>query len=167
LAVRAIGGLHVVTIAWDFLEERDAKRKGFLGFAIERSELKQDKVIERYFLRGIKRFKSKDEGLPPGTPVPTSEHPIQSFQWGDYTAKPDTTYRYKVVSVYGQPKLLELEDTSATTVEILTEAEPGQPSKDGQATHDIYFNRGVAGSRHMLSSSGKPSRTRPSPARTR
>jgi hypothetical protein len=60
-------------------------------------------------LRGIKRFKFKDEGLAPGTPMPTSEHPIQSFQWGDYSAKPDTTYRYKVVPVYGKPKLIELD----------------------------------------------------------
>jgi hypothetical protein len=57
LAVRAIGGLHVVTIAWDFVEGQDAKKKGLLGFAIERSEIEQDQVIERYFLRGIKRFK--------------------------------------------------------------------------------------------------------------
>src|SRR5438105_7014422 len=105
LAVRAIGGLHVVTIAWDFVEGQEAKREGLLGFAVERSELDQGKVIERYFLRGIKRFKSKDEGLPPGTPMPTSEHPIQSFQWGDYTAKPDKSYRYRVVPVYGKPKL--------------------------------------------------------------
>ena len=115
LAVRAISGLHVVTVAWDFVEGQEAKRDGLLGFAIERSELNQGVVIERYFLRGIKRFKLKDEGLAPGTPVPTSEHPIQSFQWGDYTAKPKTTYRYKVVPVYGKPKLVELDDASSTT----------------------------------------------------
>src|ERR1043166_8807488 len=104
LAVRAIGGLHVVTLAWDFVPGQEAKREGLLGFAIERSEFKDDAVLERYFLRGIKRFQFKDEGVPPGTPVPTSEHPIQSFQWGDYTAKPATTYRYKLVPVYGKPK---------------------------------------------------------------
>ena len=123
LAVRAIGGLHVVTLAWDFLPGQEAQREGLLGFAIERSELKRGEVIERYFLRGIKRFRFKDEGLAPGTPVPTSEHPIQSFQWGDYTAKPDRTYRYKVVPVYGKPKLLDLDEASATTVTITTEAE--------------------------------------------
>src|SRR5215470_15745158 len=97
LTVRAIGGSHVVTLAWDFSSGQEAKREGLMGFAIERSEYKDEKIVERYFLRGIKRFKSKDEGLPPGTPVPTSEHPVQSFQWGDYTAKPATTYRYKVI----------------------------------------------------------------------
>lgn len=162
LAVRAIGGLHVVTLAWDFVHGQDAKRNGLLGFAIERSELANGHVIERYFLRGIKRFKGKDEGLPPGTPVPTSEHPIQTFQWGDYTAKPATTYRYRVVPIYGKPKLLELDDASATTVEITTEPEAGA-GQPGGARHDVYFNRGVAGSQAYARKFGlkKPDETKP------
>jgi len=163
LAVRAISGLHVVTVAWDFMAGQEAKQEGLLGFAIERSELKEGEVIERYFLRGIKRFKQKDEGSPPGTPMPTSEHPIQSFQWGDYTAKPDTTYRYKVVPLYGRPKLLNLDEASATIIEITTETEQGQAGIDGQATHDIYFNRGVAGSQAYARKFGKekPDETEP------
>ena len=144
LAVRAIGGLHVVTLAWDFVAGQEAKREGLLGFAVERSEISDGAVAERYFLRGIKRFKGKDEGLPPGTPVPTSEHPIQAFQWGDYTVKPSGTYQYRVVPVYGQPKLVQLDDASATTVQITTEAEEGP--EDNDPSHDVYFNRGVAGS---------------------
>src|SRR5688572_29925439 len=115
LAVRAIGGLHVVTLAWDFTPGNTAKRKQLLGFAIERAELRNGNVIERYWLRGIKRFAHKDEGLAPGTPVSTAEHPIQSFQWGDYTAKPNTTYRYRVVPTYGKPKLMRLDAALATT----------------------------------------------------
>lgn len=163
LAVRAIGGLHVVTVAWDFVEGQEAKRDGLLGFAIERSEFKDGEVVERYFLRGIKRFKSKDEGTAPGTPVPTSEHPVQSFQWGDYTAKPATTYRYRIVPVYGQPKLLDLDDASATTVEITTEAEAGHAGPDGETCHDIYFNRGVAGSQAYARKFGQnqPDETQP------
>ena len=162
LTVRAIGGLHVVTLAWDFVEGQEAKREGLLGFAIERSELKEGTVTERYFLRGIKRFQFKDEGVAPGTPMPTSEHPIQSFQWGDYTAKPATTYRYKVVPVYGKPKLIELDDASATTVEIATESEEGSAGNDGQPRHDIYFNRGVAGSQaYARKFQDKPDETKP------
>lgn len=78
--------------------------------------------------------------------MPTSEHPIQSFQWGDYTAKPGTKYRYRVVPVYGTSKLLNLDEASATLVEIATEAEQGGVANDGRPTHDVYFNRGVAGS---------------------
>lgn len=146
LAVRAIGGLHVVTVAWDFVEGQEAKRKGLLGFAIERSEFKGDRLIERLFVRGIKRFKKKDEGLAPGTPVPTSEHPIQTFQWGDYTVKPETTYQYKVIPVYGAPKLIELDQPSSTTVEITTESEEAPKKDQTGAWHNIYFNRGAAGS---------------------
>src|SRR5258707_5810566 len=129
LTVRAIGGLHVVTLAWDFVEGQEAKREGLLGFAIERSELKEGTVIERYFLRGIKRFQFKDEGVPPGTPMPTSEHPIQSFQWGDYTAKPATIYRYRVVPAYGKPKLLVLDDPPRRP-----SRSPPSPSRGGPAT---------------------------------
>src|SRR5450631_1960772 len=155
LAVRAIGGLHVVTVAWDFVEGQEAKKKGLLGFALERSEFKGDKLVERFFVRGIKRFKMKDEGLAPGTPMPTSEHPIQSFQWGDYTAKPKTTYQYKVVPVYGTPKLIELDQQSATTVEITTEPEEAPRRDQTGAWHDIYFNRGAAGSQAYVRKFGK------------
>lgn len=163
LAVRAIGGLHVVTVAWDFLPGHAAKREGLLGFAIERSELDQGEALERYFLRGIKRFRFKDEGVAPGTPMPTSEHPIQSFQWGDYSAKPGRTYRYRVIPVYGKPKLIELDQASATTVEIATEAEQGGTGPAGRTAHDIYFNRGVAGSQAYARKFGKkkPDQTQP------
>lgn len=147
LAARAIGGLHVVTLAWDFAEGQEAKQEGLLGFALERSELDElGNPIERYYLRGIKRFKLKDEGVAPGTPLPTSEHPVQSFQWGDYTARPGTTYTYRVIPVYGKPKLLELDEASAISIEITTENALGRAGDDGQPAHDIFFNRGAAGS---------------------
>jgi hypothetical protein len=154
LAVRAIAGLHVVTLAWTFRNVPAAKTEGLLGFAVERSELQGGEVVERYFLRGIKRFKHKDEGLAPGTPMPTSEHPIQTFQWGDYTAKPETTYRYRVVPAYGKPKLLALDDASSTTIEITTEGEQGGEG-GAQPRHDIYFNRGAAGSQAYARKFGK------------
>ena len=158
LKVRAIGGLHVVTLAWDFVEGKSEKKKGLLGFAIERAEYdKNGKELERYYLRGIKRFEHKDEGTPPGSPLPTSEHPIQSFQWGDYTAKPATTYEFVVIPVFGKPKLLELDRDSATMVKITTEPEV-EPGPKGETRHNIYFNRGVAGSQAYARKFGK---TRP------
>jgi phosphatidylserine/phosphatidylglycerophosphate/cardiolipin synthase-like enzyme len=163
LKVRAIGGLHVVTLAWDFVGAQAAKKKNLLGFAIERIEYnKSGKEIERYYLRGIKRFEHKDEGITPGTPVPTSEHPIQSFQWGDYTAKPATTYDFTVIPAYGQPKLLDLDRDSATTVRITTEPEVG-PGPKGETRHNVYFNRGVAGSQAYARKFGKtaPDETKP------
>lgn len=82
---RAIAGSHVVTLGWDIQPNMRDQQKKLLGFAIERSELVNGAVVEKYWLRGIKRFQDKDKGLAPGTPVSTSEHPIQGFQWGDYT----------------------------------------------------------------------------------
>jgi len=155
LKVRAIGGLHVVTLAWDFVQGQDSKKKGLLGFAIERAEFdKNKKEVERYYLRGIKRFEHKDDGVAPGTPFPTSEHPIQSFQWGDYTAKPATVYDFTVIPVYGKPKLLALDRNSAQTVRIETEPEV-EPGAKGETRHNIYFNRGVAGSQAYARKFGK------------
>jgi predicted small integral membrane protein len=51
LAVTAIAGLYVGTLAWDFLEGQDDKRKGLLRFAIERTELKDGAPLEKHFLR--------------------------------------------------------------------------------------------------------------------
>jgi len=140
LSVRAIVGPHVVILAWDVRPGAwDTFTAGLLGFAIERTEFRAGSILEHYFLRGIKRFEFKDKGLPAGTPVPTSEHPVQSFQWGDYTVAPERRYRYRVIPVYGAPKNLELRDAAATSVEFTTP----DALHDG---HAVYFNRGAAGS---------------------
>jgi len=155
LTVRGVAGLHVVVLAWDFKKQpKVAPSKplpkaieGLLGFSIVRAELdSQGRVVERYPLRGMKRFKDKDEGLPPGTLVPLDEHPVQSFLWGDYTAKPGRTYQYTVTPVFGKPKLLEPATAQATTVEVTTEKEVGVIGATGGTGHDVYFNRGVIGS---------------------
>ncbi len=154
LKLRAIAGLHVVVLAWDFSEPLSvsgaalpSQLKELLGFAIEREEYDgQGSVSERYVLRGIKRFRFKDQGLAPGTLVPLDEHPVQSFQWADYTAKPATKYAYRVVPMYGAPMNLAPNDTAAVKIVITTEAEIGSNPGNGSARHDIYFNRGVIGS---------------------
>jgi len=153
LKVNAIAGLHVVVLAWDFTEPivvnnagLPQQLKGLLGFAVEREERNEQGIaVERYMLRGIKRFRDKDKGLAAGTPVPLDEHPVQSFLWADYTAKPLTTYAYRVVPMYGTPKNLTARDDLATTVLIETEPEIG-PNVGSSTRHDIYFNRGVIGS---------------------
>lgn len=155
LKVRAISGLHVVVLAWDFKKKisldagSDLKEplKGLLGFAIEREELDAGgMVIERYMLRGIKRFKDKDKGLSPGTPVPLDEHPVQSFAWADYTTRPGRAYAYTVTPAYGAPKNLVVDSAKATCVLITTEPEVDPASPAQGSRHDIYFNRGVIGS---------------------
>jgi len=119
-----------------------------MGFAIERTELKNGQVIERYWMRSIKRFREKDRGLPPGTPVSTADHPVQSFQWGDYTAQSSRTYRYRIVPAYGPAKNLTLDEASAVTVDAATEVEYllDPDAANDTSRHDVYFNRGVIGS---------------------
>jgi phosphatidylserine/phosphatidylglycerophosphate/cardiolipin synthase-like enzyme len=155
LTVRGVAGLHVVILAWDFKKQPKVMPnkplpkglEGLLGFSIVRTEFdSKGNVVERYPLRGMKRFKDKDEGLPPGTLVSLEEHPVQSFLWGDYTAKPGRTYQYTVTPLFGKPKLLESATNDATTVEVTTEAEVGAISAFGGTRHDVYFNRGVIGS---------------------
>lgn len=148
LQARAIAGTYVVILAWDFVAGQDAKKAGLMGFAIQREELKDGAVVERYWMTGIKRFKDKDRGLPPGTPVSTADHPVQSFQWADYTAETDHIYRYQIVPVYGTVKMLQLDTASSVTVEIATELEYllHPDKRNDEARHDVYFNRGVIGS---------------------
>ncbi len=150
LKARAIAGTHVIVLAWDLLpgQANEQKLRGLLGFALERSELQNGAPIETYWMRSIKRFRDKDKGLPPGTPVSTAEHPIQSFQWGDYTARADRQYRYRIVPVYGTPKLIQLDDASAVSIDARTEPNVGTPAAAAQGgrRHDVYCNRGVIGS---------------------
>lgn len=148
LRARAIAGTYVVVLAWDFKPGEEQKRDGLMGFAIERSEIKNGHIVERYWMRSIKRFRDKDRGLSPGTPVSTADHPIQTFQWADYTAQASRTYRYRIIPTYGEPKNLQLDEASSVTLEVATEVEfLLHPDEDNDtARHDIYFNRGVIGS---------------------
>ncbi|MCS3726026.1 phospholipase D-like domain-containing protein [Bradyrhizobium betae] len=148
LRARAVAGTYVVILAWDFAPDQENKHSGLMGFAIERTELNNGVQVEKYWMRSIKRFREKDRGLPPGTPVSTADHPIQTFQWGDYTAQSSRTYRYRIVPTYGTAKNLVLDDASAVTVEINTEVEYLlHPDADNDTSrHDVYFNRGVIGS---------------------
>jgi phosphatidylserine/phosphatidylglycerophosphate/cardiolipin synthase-like enzyme len=146
LRARAIAGTYVVVLAWDVIDGQEDKLEGLTGFAVERTEHGDDGPVESYWMRGIKRFRDKDKGLPPGTPVSTADHPIQSFQWGDYTARAGRRYSYRIVPVFGIPKLLKLDDGAAVTVEVRTETEADTSTDSNQPLHDIYFNRGVIGS---------------------
>lgn len=166
LQVRAIAGSDVVTLAWDFVAGTEEKRKGLLGFAIERAELDEaGELVNRYWLRGAMHLRFKDEGLPPGTPVPTPEHPVQSFQWADYTAKPGTSYGYRVVPAFGKPKLLSLAETLSSSVAVRCETEIGRDPAAGDTAvrNDVLFNRGVAGSQTYARRFGKvkPDQTQP------
>lgn len=150
LKVHAIAGTYVVILAWDFANAIEAEDQiGLLGFAIERTEFDASgQPVERYWMSGIKRFRFKDQGLPPGTPVSTAEHPVQSFLWADYTVHSGRRYEFRVVPLYGTPKLIERRDPASVAVTITTEIEYllAPDLSSSTARHDVYFNRGVIGS---------------------
>jgi phosphatidylserine/phosphatidylglycerophosphate/cardiolipin synthase-like enzyme len=141
--VHAIAGTYVVLLGLDI---RKARTKGLLGFAVERWDPVEQ---ERYWLRGMKVFQETSTGIPPGTSVSLRDHPVQSFLWGDYTAKPGRPYEYRVVALYGKPKNLQIRQD--VTVAVTTE-----PVDAG--THAVYFNRGVAGSQAYAQKFGRPPR---------
>jgi len=148
LKAAAYAGTYVVVLAWDTVDGKQPPPPDILGYAIERTELNADgEAVERYWLKGIKRFKDKDKGLPPGTLVSTAEHPIQGFLWADYTAKAGTRYQFRIVPVYGKVKRPELDEAAAIVLDITAESEEGNVHPaDGEIRHDVFFNRGVIGS---------------------
>jgi hypothetical protein len=134
ITVNAIAGTHVVALGLDLSE---AKRKGCLGFAIQREDRTED---ERYWMSGMKTFAATDPGLGPGGQVSSREHPFQSFQWADYSAKPEHDYVYTVIPLYGSPAALK--EGPRVSVEIATE--PNHATK--RSPHTLFFNRGSVAS---------------------
>ena len=143
LQVHAVAGSFVVLFGID-LPKRFTKN--LLGFAIERTDRAKK---ERYWLRGMKVFEETSRGIPPGTSVSLRDHPLQSFQWGDYTAEPDHDYEYRVVALYGTPKNLVVRREVTVTVHT-------EPVDTG--THAVHFNRGVAASQAYAREFGRPPR---------
>src|SRR4029453_6307119 len=148
LKAAAYAGTYVIVLAWDTSDGQPPARNDLLGYAIERAELDAaGNEVERYWLRGIKRFKDKDKGRPPGTPVSTAEHPIQSFLWADYTAKAGTHYLFRIVPVFGTVKNPTLDDQAAGTLDVTAELQGDmQSGPANDVRHDVFFNRGVIGS---------------------
>lgn len=131
VTVNAIAGSHVVMLGFDLAP---AQRSGCLGFAIKRTDHTED---ESYWMSGMKTFKETDPLAGPGGQVPSHNHPFQSFQWADYSAKPGYDYTYTVIPMYGTPT--HLEDGDAVSLRVSTETEFGQ-------RHSVFFNRGAVAS---------------------
>ncbi|HMN59037.1 MAG TPA: phospholipase D-like domain-containing protein [Anaerolinea sp.] len=131
ISVQAISGTYTVMLGFNATEEA---RIGLLGFAIRRSDHTEN---ERYWLRGFKTFASVIPEPKPGDTYPLFEQPVQSFLWGDYTAKPAHDYTYEVTALYGQPK--NLLEGPRVAVRIRTE-------RENRGKHVVYFIRGVSGS---------------------
>lgn len=127
VTINAVAGNHVVMLGLDI---DGTLRRGLRGFAIRRTDHTEE---ETYWMRGAKTFASVEPTPAVGEQFSSREHPFQSFQWSDYSAKPDHEYTYDVIALYGKPG--ELEERNSATVTIRTEPIIG-------ADHTIFFNRG-------------------------
>lgn len=129
--VHAIAGTYVVLFGFD-LQEADCG--GLLGFSLHRTDHTEN---EAYYLSATKAFAETDPGFPSGSLYSTRDHPIQSFQWADYTAKPGHQYTYTFTAKKGTPA--NLTPHAEVVIDITTESPES-------GNHDIYFNRGVSAS---------------------
>jgi phosphatidylserine/phosphatidylglycerophosphate/cardiolipin synthase-like enzyme len=130
--VRAIAGTHTVMLAMDATKQG---RTGLLGFAIKRRD---DPEGQEYWLSATKVFPSVVPQPVAGASHSTLAQPIQSFLWGDYSAKPGRTYEYTVRPLYGEPKNMVAGRDVRVTVTTELEQDEG---------HGVWFNRGAIASR--------------------
>jgi phosphatidylserine/phosphatidylglycerophosphate/cardiolipin synthase-like enzyme len=132
--VFAVTGVNTISFAIDASAANTAK---LLGFAVERIDPTEN---EQYYMQGFKVFPSVISQPTPHITVSTFDHPVQSFVWDDFTAKPGRKYKYIFHPLKGKPKNL---DRISTPIEIEVKTEP---LFDDTAKHQVFFNRGVASS---------------------
>lgn len=146
---KAISGIHTILIA---LNCPDAVRKGLKGFAFER-ELVGAGGKGPKFLRSQKVFKSvvpdpKNAHDPNDASKPqaffTDKFPVQSFLWGDYSASPGRTYRFRILPMFGNPGALTSDPKDEIKLEVTTEKE-----WSAGETHGVWFNRGAIASQRF------------------
>jgi hypothetical protein len=127
LTVNAIAGTNVVFFGLDLGPQQ---RPGFRGFGFRRHDKTEG---ETFWLRGMKTFETTEPFPAKGETFSTRYHPVQSFQWCDYSAKPNREYVYTVVALYGDPA--QLQPQIEVEIAIKTERETGP-------AHSVFFNRG-------------------------
>jgi phosphatidylserine/phosphatidylglycerophosphate/cardiolipin synthase-like enzyme len=127
LTVNAVAGSHVVFFGLDLAP---AKQTHFRGFGFKRVDPVDE---ETTWLRGMKTFEKTEPHPAKAETFSTLNHPIQSFQWADYGAKPGRNYTYTIVALYGDPA--KLDQRIEIEIPIRTEEEAGR-------THSAFFNRG-------------------------
>jgi phosphatidylserine/phosphatidylglycerophosphate/cardiolipin synthase-like enzyme len=143
VTVQAIAGTRAVFFGLDL----DAPaRPGCLGFAVHRNDHTDH---EDRPLAGFKTFRSVVPNPDPAKFYSSVDHPVQSFYWGDYTAKPGHEYTYRFVPRYGTPGALQDHPGVEAGVAV-SAADPMQ------RTHGIFFNRGVAASQAYAERFGAP-----------
>lgn len=126
LTIYSVSGNHTVSFG---IEMERENCDGLLGFAVERKDITEN---ENYFMRGFKVFKEAVPNPKEGELYSTYEHPIQSFTWEDFTAKPSHEYEYCFYPVSGKPKNLEY--GKPVSIPVRTEI-----INDPESMHEVFF----------------------------
>ncbi|WP_126977405.1 phospholipase D-like domain-containing protein [Frigidibacter oleivorans] len=126
ISVRAIAGTHGVLFGMDATE---AARAGLLGFALGR----RDPAGEVRWLRGFKFFRDTVPDPQPGERRSTRDHPVQDFQWGDWSREPGTVVDHVIQPLYGTPSDLR----PGPMLELRV------PTMAADADHAVFYNRGA------------------------
>jgi phosphatidylserine/phosphatidylglycerophosphate/cardiolipin synthase-like enzyme len=129
LTALAVAGSYVVVLGWD-MGRADIRQKKVLGFSVRRKRMSDGEVI---YLGGLKTFESVEPDPAPGEPVSSYRHPLQTFQWSDYSVSPSQSYQYEVIARGGAPAALQ--EIASVRLGVTTE-----PVDIGR--HAIFFNRG-------------------------
>ncbi len=110
------------------------KTHGLLGFYIHKKNIKKD---TSYDIESTRFFEEVVASPEAGARYNTKYHPWQSFLWEDFSVEHKAEYEYVFTPVYGSPGNLEYGKKASLGVVIPS------PRND---IHEVYFNRGVAGS---------------------
>jgi phosphatidylserine/phosphatidylglycerophosphate/cardiolipin synthase-like enzyme len=134
ITVKAFAGTTGILIAFNVT---DAKRKGLLGFAVERLNPETKKWE---WMSGMMPFPGQAHDA--GALISSDVAPIQKFRWSDYRVHSETEYSYRVHGMYGtpaEPKLTEGPKVTVTT-----------SSSDEDGVHNVVFNRAAGASQAFL-----------------
>jgi phosphatidylserine/phosphatidylglycerophosphate/cardiolipin synthase-like enzyme len=142
VGVHAVAGTRAVFLGLDLT---DAVRGECLGFSISRRETHH----RSHWLPGFKTFKSVVPHPDPQVEYSSHDHPMQTFDWSDYTVEPGREYTYRIVPRFGAPGALTEKHGVEASVTVTT----GDPA---QGVHGIYFNQGVAASQAYAREFGAP-----------
>jgi phosphatidylserine/phosphatidylglycerophosphate/cardiolipin synthase-like enzyme len=128
LHVQGIAGSYVIMFGFDWPQSRAGELQ---GFAIHRTDHDTGRAD---WLEAQKRYAATDPGLDKGTRVSTRNHPLQTFQWADYTVRPGVDYTYRIVALGGVPASLQALAEVVVPLRTITRTASG---------HAIHFNRGA------------------------
>ncbi|GAB4514236.1 MAG: phospholipase D-like domain-containing protein [Roseibium sp.] len=127
ISVHAVPGTRSVLFGLDAMEQA---RRNLLGFALG----KRSAAGDIRWRRGFKFFAETVPDPQPGERRSTLQHPIQSFLWGDYSARPGEEADYVFRPLYGSPRDLVAGPDVEVKVRMHDETE---------GRHGVFFNRGA------------------------